>query len=171
MNQKTETPQKKKIIMSATFMLKMENGISMEDWVESGKGYVDIGGFEVIVNGKPITFDFESNSWWKNTETNHTYTYSNYNGFAEKIHDVDPCHEEYWAEVGLKPEDITAELLGSAEELSDFYIAVYDINDDPIAFSLSVLSMDFENENGDVFSINTSVLQNYNKKLREKQKK
>lgn len=160
----------KKVIMSTVFMVQTETGISLTDLTETGDGYVDIGGFEVVANGKTITFDFESNSWWKNHGQTHTYTYSNYNGFAEKIHAVDPCHEEYWAKAGLKPEDITAELLGSAEELVDFYLAVYDKNHNPIPYTLEVQSMVFENENGNVFAIHPDVLQAFNRQLDHEKK-
>lgn len=168
MNNKTHKNRRKKVIMSAVFTVKTDSGISLSDLTESGEGYVDIGGFEVVTNGKTIPFDFESNSWWKNAGLSHTYSYSNYNGFAEKIHDVDPCHEDSWAKVGLKPEDITAELLGSAEELVDFYVAVYDKNDNPIPYTLEVQSMVFENENGKVFSIPSKILKAYNRQLRQK---
>lgn len=176
---KGEDGQKKKVIMEAVFMVHTETGMTLEEYCEMRKGYVDIGGFEIIADGKTIPFDFESVSWWKN-KTNfpwkpenpywHTYVYSNYSGFGAKIHDVDPCHEEDWAEAGLTPEDITAELLGSAEELTEFYFALYDEMENPIPHTLEVKSMRFENEKGKTFAIDKKVLMNYNRKLRKELK-
>ena len=155
----------KKVIVSFTFKVQTDSGESLSELFNTGKGYVDIGGFEIMKNGNAIPFDFESTSWW---ELQHPfYEFSNYYGFVEKVHDVDPCHSEAWEAIGLTKADITAELLASADDISDFYFSLYDKDKNIIAHTFEIVSMAFGDENGDTYFIGEDVLQRYNESLKE----
>lgn len=155
--------KKKEVIMEATFKAVLMTGETLEPYFSGEKGYADIGGFEVRVPGykEPIPFDFEATARACNDDG--TYTFGNWDGFLERIYDVDPCHEDDWAENGLKKEDITARLLASADYLEEFYFNVCNMNDREIPCFLEVLKMDFWDEQEKGYSITPEVLKEYNR--------
>lgn len=161
MNNATE--REKRVIMESTFRAVLMNGEKLDSYYLNDKGYVDVGGFEVCVPEykESIPFDFEATA--KSCNDDGTYSYGNWDGFLERIYDVDPCHEEVWAENGLTKEDITAKLLASAERLEEFYFNVCDKNDRMIPCFLEVLSMEFWDEKDNYHAIDTNVLQNFNR--------
>lgn len=153
----------KKLIMEARFEAIPMTGRTVSSYLEREDGYVDVGGFSVQVPGykEEVPFDFEATSLI--TEKDGTYVFGNADGFVEKIHDVDPCHEDDWAKNGLKKEEITAKLLGSADTLTEFNFNLCDMQDEIIPCFLNVKDMIFFDEVGEKHCIRPDVLDAYNK--------
>ena len=156
----------KKVIMEAKFKAHPASGRPLS-WYAENRGHIDIGGFEVKVDGYEfaIPFDFEATCLTHNPDG--TYSYGNWDGFLFKEFDVDPCHEEDWALNGHKKEDITASLLASASEITDFYFSVSDVWDNEVECSLELVSIEFSNEEQKVFSISQNVIDKFNNILKE----
>lgn len=153
--------KEKQVIMEAYFDVSTIAGDSIESLLKDERYYADVGGFEIEVDGKTVPFDFEATAM--RVEKDGTCVFGNYEGFLERIYDVDPCHEDIWEEQGLEKEDITAELLASADKLTEFYLGIYCYDDTSIPYSLKVKDMLFTNENDETFSIDPSVLDDFNR--------
>ena len=152
----------KKIIMQADFDAVPMTGIPISEYLDHETGYVDVGGFEMKAPGfeETIPFDFESTVF--ETVDQDSYSFGNWDGLGTRVFDVDPCHEEEWRKNGLERKDITAELLASAESVTEFYFELSDMRDRAIPVFLTVNRMLFTDEENRDFEIKPDVLKAYN---------
>ena len=150
---------KKEVIMEAMFSAKPMSGYRLQHYLENPRGYVDVGGFAVNVDGVEVPFNFESTVL---CEDEGRFLFGNFADIPGAVYDVDPCHEEEWAELGLTQEDITAELLASADRIGYFNFEV-SMNDRVIPCYLELEEMAFWDEQGHVYAIEPEVLMQYNR--------
>lgn len=153
----------KQVIMETTFNATLFNGDNIEKYILGEKGYIDVGGFSVIAPeySMRIPFDFEATTCILNDDG--SITFGNFDAFLERIYDVDPCHEEDWAENGLAKEDITAKLLASADYMDEFYFNVANHNDRDVLAFLEVKEMSFTNEKDETYYVKPEVLMRFNR--------
>lgn len=129
------------------------------------------GGFEFVVDGKTIPFDWDAQS---TSEENGVFHYeSGYGPFFNDFEIPDYWEEEY-KEAGIKHEDITAEFLSKASEIRDFYINFalkgedgdtgIGSNEDPNTdFFLKLINIAFEErETGRMFNVSDEVIKTFN---------
>lgn len=161
-----------KIQMNADFKLyqKDSNGF-FRQLTKDDLDEVCPGGFTFEIDGKAISFDWDSHS--TNEEVGIFHYESGYGPFFNDF-EISDCYDEEYEELGLKREDITAEFLASVTNINDFYINLVlkgedgdcdaGDNSDPNAeFFVEILSINFEDrETGDAFQVRKKVIKNYN---------
>lgn len=136
------------------------------------KGLI-VGGFCFAVGDKKIPFDWEKHSVW---EDNGVFECATGMCFGHGDYQLDECFDEDYAEIGIKREDISAELLASAHHIEEFYVNFEDGARDvgfghytdnaekESRYRLELRSVSFEDvDTGKTYDVSPDVLKAFNK--------
>lgn len=132
---------------------------------------LSVGGFAFVVNGNSVPFDWDAHSCSEENGVFHLET-----GWGPFFNDfeIPKYWDEEYAEMGLAPEQITAEFLASTTEVEEFYISVFDeeADDDTgignntdanAEFYIELLAISIEErETGDSYDVDEAVIKAFN---------
>lgn len=161
-----------KIFMEASFDISFKEPVS-EMIKKSVIGI--IGGFDFVIEEKSFPFDFES---WSAKITgmnqeNNTLSIDYFSGYGGMIEcdsiDFD-TYEKYYEEAGFDKDYITAGLLASTSEISEFHISMTKegLLDDELIDHIKITDICFIDEDMIRYYVSKPIIDNFNS--REKQK-
>ena len=128
------------------------------------------GGFTFEVGGMEIPFDFDA-------QANGVFSYeSGYGPFFNDFELTD-CYDEEYETMGIKREEISAEMLASTSSINEFYVnfeikgargddGIGDNADPNAEFLIELLKIQFEErESGKTFPVDEKVIAAFNQKV------
>lgn len=132
--------------------LYMSFTVTMDRPIEKGKHYLDPGGYEVVINGKTVEFDFENSVGSVDPENPCKITFT-----TERL-DLS-CFPE--AKMLMDKENVRA-----ISRIEDFYVYTGEKNEDPEINVVSIDAISFGSDGWDEdVDVPESVLKEYNKTL------
>lgn len=141
-----------------------------EDEIE----YLSVGSLRFHIDKLNVPFDWNACAigWDENGFIN----YTSGRGWFFNDFELDTCYDEYYAEIGLLREDISAEYLASTNHIEDFYLnfvchgeeletGYYESNADNTApYKLELLRVCFEDvDSGKLYYVAPEVIASFNK--------
>lgn len=169
-----------KLSMCADFQLLKRNVSGLFEPLPHEKiENISIGGYSFFVEGKVLPFDWDVFTGYKSEDAGR-FQFETGFGWINDFELSQNCWEEEYAKLGIKREDISAQLLSSAAGIEEFYVYFNDIdvstevelcvgavqeNDNPKANYrvqlFKVLLTDMETEKQ--YSVKQEVLEAFNK--------
>jgi hypothetical protein len=159
----------KKIIMQINYKL---NILSKGDFAdlhsENRISDLSTGGFAFVIDGMYIPFDFDASSTWVN---NGIITYESGRGGLLKDFFISEDHRYLIEEEGIAFEDVSAEFLSMASEISEFFVytecddeefSAGDNNDPDNLLEIEILNISFYDENNTEYKVADEVIKKFN---------
>lgn len=154
----------KNVYMRAVVEIMLPKKINLEKYPSN----VSVGGFAVRTIDGDIPFDFEAggvSSVEKINDMEYRVHYFSNENPAFCSPDVTDCYDEDYRACRLTRNDITAEYLAKAEELTEFFILCWDEEGKEITPSkVNILDITFEDENHTPYTMADDVLARINSK-------
>lgn len=158
-----------KMIMQAHFTINAVKDGSRIPVIPHEETVISVGGFEFMVNGKIIPFDFDASGC---TPTNGIYEYeSGYGPFFNDF-EISECFHDEIRELGLNPDEISAKYLSKVSEIRDFYINFEDKDgkerdNGEEGLWIELLDLSFtDRDTSKTYPVKKSVLNAYNRSAR-----
>lgn len=158
-----------KMIMQASFTINAVQDGCHVPIIPHEETAISVGGFEFVVNGKVIPFDFDASGC---TPTNGIYEYESGYGPFYNDFEISECFHDEIRALGLNPDDISAEYLSKVSEIRDFYINFEDKEmrerdngEDDLWVELLDLCF-IDRDTSETYPVDKSVLNAYNRSAR-----
>lgn len=159
------------MIMQASFTINAVRDGCRVPIVPHKETAISVGGFEFVVNGIAIPFDFDASGC---TPTNGIYEYeSGYGPFFNDFEISKDFHEQI-RELGLNPDTISAQYLSKTSEIREFYLNFEDENNaerdnGEDGLWIELLNVCFiDRDTSETYPVRKSVLNAYNRAARVK---
>ena len=151
----------KSVYMNAVVEIMLPKKIDLEEHPSN----ISIGGFAVRTPDGEIPFDFEAGGVSKVEKINdlrYRIHYSSNENPAFCSPDVTDCYDEDYKACGLTRDDITAEYLSKAEDLTEFFILCWDEEGKEVTpTEVTLGEIVFENEEHKSFFVPFQILARY----------
>lgn len=107
------------IMMNATFQILENKNGKLIPLSKKEVGGLSIGGYYFVIQGKEIPFDWDA---FCGDEEDNIFEFTTGYGFAWNDFNLSDCYDEYYTELGITRENITAKCLAEVDEITEFHV-------------------------------------------------